>query len=167
MNVRRVKGFCAAVLLFAACPPARAASSWEDESKEWEKLSGTRFYKDPGYAAKLSLTFLPVDNGHFYVGEVAKGVWFSLGETVSLAAVVAPVLAAQSRSKLKKDPVWTGGQIAMAGAGVAAYLGLKVWSAFGAAADARRYNAEQEAKRAKGAWRMDVGDRRVTFSRRF
>ena len=57
MNLRRVKGFSALLLLLTTLSPLRARGSWEDETKEWEKLSGTRFYKDPGYAAKLSLNF--------------------------------------------------------------------------------------------------------------
>jgi hypothetical protein len=125
------------------------SASWEDEKDEWEKMSSTRFYKDPGYAAKLALNWLPVDNGHFYVGEVAKGIWFSVGQTASLVAVVSAYLGAQSRSKDKKQPIWTDGMIAAAGAGFAGYLGLKVWSAFDAAEGARRYNAAREAERAK------------------
>ena len=108
--MRRAFVKCLALLLMAA--PVLRAASWEDESKEWEKMSGTRFYKDPGYAAKLALNLYPIDMGHFYVGEVPKGVWSSAGQTVSLVALVLPVLSAQSRSKNDKEPVWTTGMIA-------------------------------------------------------
>jgi hypothetical protein len=164
MNARPVKVFMA-MLLFLSGPAA--AASWEDESKEWEKFSSTRLYKDPGYAAKLSLNFIPVDNGHFYVGEVGKGVWFSLGQTVSVAVVAVPVLGAQSRSRQKKDPTWTTGMAVMASAGLLSYLGLKVWSAFDAAEGARRYNARQEAERQKQGWLWETDGRRIVLSRRW
>src|SRR5687768_14213728 len=101
MRVPFVK--CAALLLLLAAP-GRAAS-WEDEKTEWEKMAGTRFYKDPGYAAKLALNFYPVDLGHFYVGEVGKGVWSSAGQTVSLVALALPILNAQARSRRDKEKI--------------------------------------------------------------
>jgi hypothetical protein len=163
MRLRSVK--CLMLLLLAAAP--LRAASWEDETKEWEKLSGTRFYKDPGYAAKLALNLYPVDLGHFYVGEVPKGVWSSAGQTVSLVALVLPVLNAQSRSKNDKDPVWTGGMVAVAAAGGVGYLALKIWSAFDAAQSARRYNEAQEKERQKQGWRLDFDGRRCRLSRAF
>ncbi|MBI4396598.1 MAG: hypothetical protein HY548_05850 [Elusimicrobia bacterium] len=132
------------ILLVAFAAPCAGAASWEDEKEEWKKFSSTRFYKDPGYAAKLSLAFLPVDNGHFYVGEVGKGVWFSVGETVALAAVAVPFFNSQSRAKEEKDPLWSTGMIATAAFGGVSYIALKVWSAFDAAEGARRYNKQQE-----------------------
>lgn len=165
----RVSVFSLMLLAAAACVPTSASSaSWEDEAKEWEKFSGTRFYKDPGYAAKLALNLWPIDNGHFYVGEVRKGVWFSLGETVALAAAAIPILNAQARSKQDKDPIWTDGMVAAAAVGGASYLILKMWSAFDAAAGARRYNRlqEEERKKQQGS-RWDFDGRRLTFSRRW
>jgi hypothetical protein len=154
------------LLLALAAPPARAAS-WEDEDKEWEKFSSTRFYKDPGYAAKLSLGWLPVDMGHFYVGDVSKGVWSSAGQAVALTALVMPVLNAQARSKRDKEDIWTGGMIATAVAGGLGYLGLKIWSSFDAAASARRYNEALAKDRQKQGWRLDTDGRRVILSRRW
>lgn len=145
------------------------AASWEDEKDEWEKMSSTRFYKDPGYAAKLALNWLPVDNGHFYVGEVGKGIWFSVGQTASLVAVLSAYLGAQSRSKDEKRPIWTDGMVATAAGGLAGYLGLKVWSAFDAAAGARRYNASRQAEAAKDkqGFRWQFRPDGVFMTRRF
>jgi hypothetical protein len=157
-------------LLPIACgllPAPLRGASWEDEKDEWEKFSSTRFYKDPGYAAKLALNFLPVDNGHFYVGEVGKGIWFSVGQTVALAAVAVPVLNSQSRTRQDKDPVWTSGMVATAGGGALVYLALKVWSAYDAADGARRYNAEQEKLRQQQGFRFGIHPRGVVLTRRF
>lgn len=163
--MRRLFGKHLLPLFLLAAVPACPAS-WEDETKEWEKLSGTRFYKDPGYAAKLALNLYPVDMGHFYVGDVGKGVWSSAGQTVSLVALVLPVLNAQARSKRDKDDIWTSGMIVTAAAGGVGYLVLKIWSAFDAAASARRYNEAQE-KREKQGWRFDFDGQRFAFSRRW
>lgn len=159
--------FVKVLTLLLALSPALRAASWEDESKEWEKVSGTRFYKDPGYAAKLALNLYPIDMGHFYVGDVAKGVWSSAGQTVSLVALVMPVLSSQSRSKQDKDPVWTSGMIVTASVGGLGYLALKIWSAFDAAGTARRFNAEQEKEKQKQGWRLDTDGRRIVLSRRW
>lgn len=138
-------------------PSFCSAASWEDEKKAWEEFANNPREKDPGYAAKLSLNFLPVDNGHFYVGEVSRGIWFSVGQTASLVAVVSPYLSAQSRAKQDKDPIWTTSMIVTAAMGGAGYLILKVWSAFDAAEGARRYNKAIAEK--KQAWQWGLQPR--------
>ena len=105
--------------------------------------------------------------GHFYVGDVGKGVWSSAGQTISLAALVLPVLNAQARSKRDKEKIWTGGMIATAAVGGLGYMGLKIWSAFDAAAGARRYNEAHAKEREKQGWRMDFDGRRFALSRRW
>jgi hypothetical protein len=167
MKPPRVKSLLFLLLALTVSAARAGGNGWEDEKDEWEKMAGTRFYKDPGYAAKLSVGLLPMDMGHFYVGEVPKGVWSSVGQTVSLAAVGIPLLNAQGRSKRDKDPVWTSGMIATAAVGGLGYIALKVWSAFDAAQGARRYNAAQEAEQKKHSWRWDLGPRDVRVSRRF
>ncbi len=150
-------------------PPLNAAS-WEDEKEVWEQLSKTRLYKDPGYAAKLSLSFLPVDNGHFYVGEVGKGIWFSVGETASLVAIAVPLLNAQSRSKADLKPLWTDAMVVSASLGGFFYVFLKVWSAYSAAESARRYNrAREEEMKSKSTqgFRWDVRPEGVFLTRRW
>lgn len=149
--------------------PAMGAASWEDEKEEWERISSTRFYKDPGYAAKLSLNFWPVDNGHFYVGEVGKGVWYSVGETMALVAVATAYLNAQSRSKEDIKPIWTDAMVGAAAGGGVFYIGLKVLSAFSSAACARRYNAEQEKRFGKSqqGFRWDLAPDGVRLTRRW
>lgn len=150
--------------------PSLQAASWEDEKEVWEQLSKTRLYKDPGYAAKLSLSFLPVDNGHFYVGEVGKGIWFSVGETASLVAIAVPLLNAQSRSKADLKPLWTDAMVVSASLGGFFYVFLKVWSAYSAAESARRYNRareeEMKSKTTQG-FRWDVRPGGVFLTRRW
>jgi hypothetical protein len=141
------------------------ASNWEDEKDEWMKIANSRVYKDPGYAAKLAMNFLPVDNGHFYVDEIKKGVWFTVGQTAALSAVAVTYLGSRSREKEDKDPIWTDAMVAAGSAGALAYVGLKVWAAFSAAEDARRYNAAQE-KRFKTV-RWDITPRGVQLTMRW
>lgn len=166
MSLRRPLLVC---LILASCLRAAGAvaASWEDEKREWEKLSAGRFYKDPGYAAKLSLTPLPIDNGHFYVGDVGKGIWFSVGETASLAAAALPFLQAQARSRRKDSPVWTDGMAASAAAGVVSYVALKVWSAYDAAASARRYNAAQGKAEGEQGFRWGLSPDGIYLTRRW
>ncbi len=147
--------------------PARAAS-WEDEKKTWDSEAGVRSEKDPGYAAKLSLNFLPVDNGHFYVGEVSRGIWFSVGQTLSLVAVAVPLLNSQSRSRQELRPVWTQAMVGVAAAGGFGYLALKVWAAFDAAAGARRYNeALAKEREKKQGFRWDLSPDGIRVMRRW
>jgi hypothetical protein len=154
-HARSRRSVTAAVFLVAChlSPVASPAASWEDEKQIWESLSNAKDYKDPGYAAKLSLNFLPVDNGHFYVGDVGKGIWFSVGETTSLAAVAVPLLNSQSRSKEGLRPIWTDAMVATAALGGVSYIALKVWSAYDAAASARRFNAARKAEKQGFRWR--------------
>jgi hypothetical protein len=157
----------AAALLGSPFSTARSAS-WEDEKKVWEEYANTPRGKDPGYAAKLSLNFLPIDNGHFYVGEVGKGIWFSVAETAALAAVAIPVLGAQSRSKQDIRPVWTDAMVVSAAAGGVAYMALKVWSAFDAAEGARRYNERMKAdKSGDKTWNWRLTPAGVALTRRW
>jgi hypothetical protein len=172
---RKNIGLILAVLLACHLSPATGhrswAASWEDEKDVWEQMSSTRFYKDPGYAAKLALNFLPVDNGHFYVGEVGKGIWFSVGQTASLVAVAAAYLGSQSRAKEDERPIWTSSMIASAAGGVVSYIGLKVWSAYSAAEGARRYNrareAEEEKKKEQQGWRWGIHPEGVVVVKRW
>ena len=153
-------------LLLAGASSSRAAS-WEDEKKVWEEQANAYQEKDPGYAAKLALNFLPIDNGHFYVGEVGKGIWFSVGQTVGLVALAIPVLNSQSRSKDEElRPIWTSGMIITAAVGGLSYMGLKVWSAYDAAAGAERHN-KRMAERRNQAFRLDIHPTGVTLSRRW
>jgi len=156
----------AMLVVGTALAPLRAAS-WEDEKKVWEEQANAFQEKDPGYAAKLALNFLPIDNGHFYVGEVGKGIWFSVGQTVGLVALAIPVLNSQSRSKDEElRPIWTSGMIVTAAVGGLTYMGLKVWSAYDAAAGAERYNKRMAEKR-KQAFQWGIHPKGVTLSRRF
>ncbi len=169
----KIRVLSLAVLYLISYPlsPSLQAASWEDEKEVWEQLSKTRLYKDPGYAAKLSLSFLPVDNGHFYVGEVGKGIWFSVGETASLAAIAVPLLNAQSRSKEDLKPLWTDAMVASAALGGFFYVFLKVWSAYSAAESARRYNKAREeemnSKSLQEGFRWDVRPGGVFLTRRW
>lgn len=159
LNMRKVcwraRILLAALPMFVIGVLPLPAASWEDEKKTWDSEAGVRSEKDPGYAAKLSLNFLPVDNGHFYVGEVSRGIWFSVGQTLSLAAVAVPLLNSQSRSRQERRPVWTQAMVGIASGGGVGYLALKVWAAFDAAAGARRFNkalAEQREKKQGFHW---------------
>jgi hypothetical protein len=157
--------FSSLMLYHSSFSPLKAAS-WEDEKKVWEDHANRKDERDPGYAAKLSLSLLPVDNGHFYVGEVGKGIWFSVGQTVSLVAAAVPVLNSQSRSKQGVRPVWTTPMVISASVGGFCYLALKVWSAYDAAEGARRYNAARRAEeKASGLW--DLSPDGVTWTRRW
>ena len=164
-----------AFLLFAlglaatAPSPVLAEANWEDEKDVWKDISKQRQYKDPGYAAKLSLTLLPIDNGHFYVGEVGKGIWFTMGETASLAALAVPFLRAQNRSRENVKPLWTDAMVVSAALGGVGYLLLKIWSAFDAAEGARRFNRRREAEKQKkeGSLRFDWRRRGFFLTRRW
>ena len=154
MPTRIAALFC----LLSLLPLAGWSDSWEDEKQVWEQMSNSKTYKDPGYAAKLSLNFWPVDNGHFYVGDVGKGIWFSVGETAALVAAAMPVLTAQARVRQDKSPTWTTSMVVSAALGGLSYIGLKVWSGYDAADGARRFNAAHAHARTQGfEWGLTPG----------
>lgn len=138
----------AIILVFISHRPAAVgAASWEDEKKVWEETARGQEYKDPGYAAKLSLNIMPIDQGHFYVGDVKRGVWTSLFQTIAVIAIAVPVLDAKTRSDDNKSPVWTPAALSSAVLGTISFLSLKVWSAFDSAESAKRYNQERQKNR--------------------
>ena len=136
----------AAFLVALGCflhPLISQAVSWEDEKRNWEENARQNVnYRDPGYAARLAFSPFPIDLGHFYVGEIKKGVWTSVGEFVSVAALVIAAIDASGRSRRGVDPVWTPASAVAITVGLSGFLGLKVWSSFDAAEGAKKFNSK-------------------------
>ena len=112
--------------------------------------------KNPAFAALLNLNPSPVALGHFYADDWQGGLLFSAGETVLLATGIGVSIAESARSDSgskgdSKDRFpfntfnsWTDTSKAIFISAAVGYVGLKFWSAFGAAVGVEERNASKE-----------------------